>query len=83
MKNLIKLKKLFFVISILGLLSSCSRYNYPMVTKYREPKVRYVRVKEIKEKKPKVHKEIPMIYKEVTVWLILSTFFGYMTLKEK
>jgi hypothetical protein len=59
---------------------SCSRYNYPIVTKYKEPKVKYVRVK---EKKEKIKKEIPMIYKEVTVWLILSTFFGYMMLKEK
>ena len=58
---------------------SCSRYNYPIVTKYKEPNVKFVRVK---EKSKKVKKEIPMIYKEVTVWLILSTFFGYMTLKE-
>ena len=58
---------------------SCSRYNYPIVTKYKEPKVKFARVK---EKSKKVKKEIPMIYKEVTVWLILSTFFGYMTLKE-
>ena len=60
-------------------LMSCSRLEYPIVTRYKEQKVKYVR---IKETKPKHKLTIPMIAKDVTLWFIISATAGYIMLKE-
>ena len=70
------MNKLLLIVCIS--LMSCSRLEYPIVTKYKEQKVKYVR---IKETKPKHKLTIPMIAKEVTLWTILSIAAGYITLK--
>lgn len=74
------LNKLVFL--TLFLLIGCSRYNYPIVTKYKElnSKVRY---EIVKKEKTKHNIKIPMIVKEITIFVVLSAGFGYITLKEK